>query len=111
MTDQRLSSTSIASLVVAFVAVVGLTGTAVHYVAAQTGEVKLQQVRVESVASQVQSIESAVQSQGKDLESIRKTMVTKEDLEKFVTERDEMLLKQILDAIEASLKSTTSEGE
>ena len=38
-----------ANIVIAFVAVIGLTGTAVHYVAAQTGRRPLQGVELKGV--------------------------------------------------------------
>ena len=105
MSERKPHWTSIASLVVAFVAVIGLTGTAVHYVAAQTGEVKLQGARLESVAAQAGQIPfiwEEVQEQGEEIHLIRESMVTKEQLEKFQMQ----LLEKIRSTIQSELEKT-----
>ena len=69
MSGQQTVSTA-TQLVLAFVAVIGLSGAAVHYVAAQTGRVELQAAKLESVSAQIPFIWNAVQLQGERLATV-----------------------------------------
>lgn len=105
MSERQSSISTVTQLVLAGVAVVGLSGTAVHYVAAQTGKVEVQAAELKSVSAQIPFIWNAVQLQGAKLDSLEKEIVA---AERRAEERDKELLKQLLDAIKNQDKESPS---
>ena len=75
----RNSVATIAQVVIAVVALVGVAGGAVHYVGAQTGKVQLQGAKLESVTKEIFSISNTLQSHDKRLASLENTLQSQDD--------------------------------